>query len=72
MECAGRQAELVKAWTGEDGVAHKSVFMLLAERYLSTDYAPDAVAERTGVARPPSARFAAELAHTAFEEEITH
>lgn len=67
----GVKPELGKAWTGEDGVAHKSVFMLLAERYLSTDYAPDAVAAQTGVSAATIRRLAAELAHTAFEEEIT-
>ena len=67
----GVQPELGKAWTGEDGISHKSVFMLLVERYLSAEYAPEAVAERTGVAAATIRRLAAELAHTAFEEEIT-
>ena len=66
----GVQPELGKAFIGEDGTAHKSVFMLLAERYLSADYAPEAVAERTGISAATIKRLAAELAHTAFEEEI--
>ena len=64
------QPELGKAWTDASGTAHKSVFMLLAERYLSHDYAPEAVAAQTGVPAATIRRLAAELAHTAFEEEI--
>ena len=52
------------------GVTHRPVFQLLAERYLADEYAPDAVAETTGVSAAQTRRIAAELAHTAFEEEI--
>ncbi|MBV8538395.1 MAG: molybdopterin oxidoreductase family protein, partial [Alphaproteobacteria bacterium] len=45
-------------------------FQLLAERYMSPDYAPDAVAARCGVAADTIRRIAAELAHTAFERQV--
>ena len=67
---AGVQPELGKTWTDAQGQAHKPVFMLLAERYLDPAYAPEAIAERTGVTAVTIRRLAAELAHTAFEEEI--
>ncbi|MGB1211997.1 MAG: molybdopterin oxidoreductase family protein [Pikeienuella sp.] len=46
-------------------------FELMARKYLDDQYAPDAVAERCGVKADTIRRLAAELAHTAFEEEIT-
>lgn len=46
------------------------VFQLIAERYLSPDYAPEAVADRCGIPADTIRRVAAELAHVAFEEEI--
>ncbi len=46
------------------------VFGKLAERYLSEDYAPEAVAERCGIPADRIKRIAAELARVAFEEEI--
>ncbi|MCV2871185.1 molybdopterin oxidoreductase family protein [Defluviimonas sp. WL0050] len=55
------------------GATHKgarTVFQHLAERYLSDDYAPEAVAERTGI---PAARIkglAAEIARAAFDEPV--
>ncbi len=52
------------------GITHRPVFQLLAERYLSEDHAPEAVAERCGI---PAARIhalAAELARVAFDEAI--
>jgi anaerobic selenocysteine-containing dehydrogenase len=52
------------------GITHRPVFQLLADRYLSEDHAPEAVAARCGV---PAARIhalAAELARVAFDEAI--
>jgi anaerobic selenocysteine-containing dehydrogenase len=46
------------------------VFQLLAERYLDQDYAPDRVAEETGIAASTIRRLAAELATVAFEQQI--
>ncbi|MGR3572190.1 molybdopterin oxidoreductase family protein [Brevirhabdus sp.] len=54
-----------------DGKLYRPVFQLMAERYLSDDYAPEAVAERCGVPAARIRRIAAELARVAFEEEIT-
>ncbi len=53
------------------GVTHRPVMHLLAERYLDAQYAPEAVAERCGVAPGKIRAIAAELARVAFEEEIT-
>jgi len=48
----------------------RPVFELLAERYLDASYAPEAVAGRTGVAAATIKRLGAEIAHTAFAEEV--
>ena len=45
-------------------------FELLARRYLDDRYAPDAVADETGVPATTIRRLAAEIAHAAFEEEV--
>ncbi|KAB7615369.1 molybdopterin-dependent oxidoreductase [Amylibacter sp. SFDW26] len=61
------------AFTGEvthKGTKYTPVFQLMTEKYLSEDYAPEAVAERCGISAETIRRLAAELAHTAFEEEI--
>ena len=52
------------------GITHRSVFQHMAERYLSDEYAPEAVAQRTGVTADRIKRIAAELAHVAFNEAI--
>ncbi len=52
------------------GVTHRPVFQLLAERYLSDDYAPEAVADRCGVSAERIRHIAGELARTAFEETV--
>ena len=49
---------------------HRTVFQHMAERYLSPEYAPEAVADRCGI---PAARIhalAAELADVAFNQAI--
>lgn len=53
-----------------NGVPGKPVFQLLAAKYTTDEYAPEAVSERCGVSVETIKRLAAELAHTAFEEEI--
>ncbi|MGI9381757.1 MAG: molybdopterin-dependent oxidoreductase, partial [Methyloligellaceae bacterium] len=66
--------DIAPALSGEitlpDGRTATPVFQLLAERFLSQDYAPDAVAQETGIAAETIRRLAAELAHAAFEEEV--
>ena len=66
---AGGSARLVGEVGPPDGRLAGPVFQLLAQRYLDPGYAPEAVA----IARHPAAtirRLAAEMARTAFEEEI--
>jgi anaerobic selenocysteine-containing dehydrogenase len=53
-----------------DGRRAKPSFQLIAERYLADDYAPEAVAEKTGVSAETIQRIAAELAEVAFEQEV--
>ncbi len=53
-----------------DGRTCAPVFSLIAERYLSDEYAPEAVAERCGIPADTIRRIAAELAHVAFEQPI--
>jgi len=53
------------------GVSHRPVFQLLAEKYLTPDHAPEAVADACGLKVDQIKRIAAELAHVAFEQEIT-
>lgn len=53
-----------------DGRTAVPSFELLAAKYLDAAYAPEAVSAQTGVPAAQIKRLAAELAHTAFEEEI--
>ncbi len=53
------------------GISHRPVFQLLGEKYLTEAHAPEAVAEQCGVPAKDIRRIAAELAHVAFEQEIT-
>ena len=54
-----------------DGRTAVPVFELLAERFLDEGYAPESVADRTGLRAETIRRIAAELAHAAFKEEVT-
>ena len=45
-------------------------FQLLAQRFLSPDYAPDRVASATGIAAGTIRRIASELAHVAFAQPV--
>ena len=53
------------------GVTHRPVFHQMAEKYLSEEYAPENVAERTGLSADHIRNMAAELARVAFDEEIS-
>ncbi|MFK5997307.1 MAG: molybdopterin oxidoreductase family protein [Rhodobacterales bacterium] len=53
------------------GASYTPVFQLMTEKYTSDAYAPEAVADRCGIPADTIRRLAAELAHVAFEEEIT-
>ncbi len=54
-----------------NGISHRPVMHLMAERYLDAQYAPEAVAARCGITPEKIRAIAAELARVAFEEEIT-
>ncbi len=61
--------DLAGTWRNA-GITHRPVFQLLAERYLSDEYTPEAVADRIGLSATRIRHIAAELARVAFEEEI--
>ena len=50
------------------GITHETVMARMAERYLSDEYAPEAVAERCGLPAKRIRAIAAELARVAFDE----
>jgi len=62
---------LFGAVTLADGRRAVPVFELMARRYMVDTYAPEAVAERTGVPAARIRRLAVELAEAAFDQEIT-
>jgi len=64
------QPSLSGTFTLADGRKAVPVFQLLAQRFLSAEYAPDKVETETGVSADSIRRIAAELAHAAFKEEI--
>jgi anaerobic selenocysteine-containing dehydrogenase len=67
---ASAQPDLKAEVTLPDGRRARPVFRLLAERYSRQEYAPEAVAGRTGIDAGTIRRIAAELAHVAFQQEI--
>jgi anaerobic selenocysteine-containing dehydrogenase len=67
---AGVSARLVGEAVLPGGRRAVPVFQLVAQRYLDPCYAPAAVAETCGLSAATIRRLAAELAQTAFEQEI--
>ena len=67
---AGISPVLAGTLTLPDGRSARPVFHLLAERYLSPEYAPEAVAPRCGIAPETIRRLAAELAEAAFDHPL--
>lgn len=61
----GVEPDLGAVWQG-----HRTVFQHMAERYLSPDYAPEAVAARCGIAASRIRALAAELADVAFNHPV--
>ncbi|OYU20448.1 MAG: formate dehydrogenase [Rhodobacteraceae bacterium PARR1] len=62
----GVEPDLGAVWQG-----HRTVFQHMAERYLSDDYKPEAIADQVGI---PAARIrglAAELSRAAFDQAFT-
>ena len=66
----GVQPDLAATFTWE-GITHRPVMHLLAEKYLLPEHAPDAVADRCGISAERIRTIAAELARVAFDEAIT-
>jgi anaerobic selenocysteine-containing dehydrogenase len=62
---------LVGSFTLPDGRKVRPSFALIAERFLSDEYDPERVAETTAVPVETIRRIARELAHAAFEQQIT-
>ena len=54
----------------DKGITHRPVFHKMAEKYLDAQYAPEAVAERTGIEASRIRQLAAQIARTAFDEAI--
>ena len=52
------------------GITHRPVFHQMADRYLSDEYTPEAVAERCGIPAKRIRALAADLARVAFDEAI--
>ncbi|MEM8654211.1 MAG: molybdopterin oxidoreductase family protein [Pseudomonadota bacterium] len=50
------------------GFSHRTVMQHMAERYLSDEYAPEAVADRVGISAKRIRTLAAEIARVAFDE----
>ncbi|MGG5807844.1 molybdopterin-dependent oxidoreductase [Falsiroseomonas sp. CW058] len=68
---AEMQPAIVGEFTLADGRTAVPAFQLMAERYLGAEYAPDAVAERCGLAADRIRRLADEIAEVAFNQTIT-
>ena len=66
----GLNPAVVGEVTLADGRRAIPVFNLMAERYLSPDYAPAAVADRCGVSAETIRRLAAEMAEVAFNQPL--
>ena len=64
-DAKGVQPDLGATYQG-----HRTVFQHMAQRYLSPEYAPEAVAERCGIPAPRIRALAADLARVAFDEAI--
>jgi sulfite dehydrogenase (quinone) subunit SoeA len=62
--------KLMGRFTLPDGRQVVTSFTLIAERFLSPEYAPDAVAEKCSVPAATIKRIAAEIAEVAFEQQI--
>jgi anaerobic selenocysteine-containing dehydrogenase len=62
---------LFGSFTAPDGRPVKTSMTLLAERYLSPEYAPEHAAEVCGIDAETIERVALEMAHVAFRETIT-
>jgi sulfite dehydrogenase (quinone) subunit SoeA len=64
-DAPGVQPDLGAVWQG-----HRTVFQHMAERYLSPDHAPEAVADRCGIPAPRIRALAAQIAQAAFDAPV--
>ncbi|MEO6226629.1 MAG: molybdopterin-dependent oxidoreductase, partial [Thermomonas sp.] len=62
---------VVGEYTLADGRIAVPVFQLIADRYLDSQYAPDAVSERCGIPADTIRRIARELAEAAFDSNLS-
>ena len=67
---AAWDAKRVEPDLGAVHEGHRTVFQHMAERYLAPEYAPEAVAGRTGIPAPRIRQLAAELARAAFDQPL--
>jgi anaerobic selenocysteine-containing dehydrogenase len=69
------RTDITPALTGEfklpDGRSARPAFAAIAERYLADEFAPELTATKTGVPAETTKRIAQELAHAAFEQQVT-
>ncbi len=65
----GVEPDLARTWRHK-GITHRPVFHLMAEKYLDPAYAPENVADRTGIPADRIRTLAAQIAKTAFDEAI--
>ena len=69
------RSDISSALTGTfklaDGRNARPAFALIAERYLAETYSPETTSATTGVPAETARRIARELAHAAFEQQIT-
>ncbi len=68
-DAEGVNPDLAGVWE-QDGIRHRTVFQHLAEKYLTDEYTPEAVADRCGIPAPRIRALAAEIARVAFDEAI--
>ncbi|MDE3029838.1 MAG: molybdopterin-dependent oxidoreductase, partial [Paracoccaceae bacterium] len=61
----GVRPDLGAVWEG-----HRTAFQIMAEKYLAPEYAPEAVAARTGISAERIKGLAADMARVAFDEAI--
>ena len=66
----GVRPDLGATHVDAQGVRYRPVLHLMAEQYLSAEYAPEAVAERCGIPAAKIRAVAAEIARVAFDEAI--
>jgi len=70
FDTPGITADITASYT-KGKVVHRTVFQLMAEKYLSNQYSPDKIESEVGITATRIVEIANELANVAFEQEIT-